>query len=123
MAAYRRVYDSHTCRLTAKNRDQLRNPMLGNRVRATVTIFTYIASRLVPSACCSDNRSNRNLVLVPFELGTRRRGCYPHWGLVVMKVTTEDSYYVFDPAAGFGSTHGKETSHVSTDLQWLVECY
>jgi len=23
-----------TCRLTAKNRDQLRNPMLGNRVRA-----------------------------------------------------------------------------------------
>ena len=24
-----------TCRLTAKNRDQLRNPTLGNRVRAT----------------------------------------------------------------------------------------
>jgi len=37
MAAYRRVYDSRhgvTCRLTAKNRDQLRNPTLGNRVRA-----------------------------------------------------------------------------------------
>jgi len=31
MAAYRRVYD----RLTAKNRDQLRNPALGNRVWAT----------------------------------------------------------------------------------------
>jgi len=28
-----------TCRLTAKNRDQLRNPMLGNRVWAT---FTFI---------------------------------------------------------------------------------
>ena len=28
-----------TCRLTAKNRDQLRNPMLGNRVWATFTIF------------------------------------------------------------------------------------
>jgi len=25
-----------TCRLTAKNRDQLRNPTLGNRVWATV---------------------------------------------------------------------------------------
>jgi len=36
MAAYRRVYDS----LTAKNRDQLRNPTLGNRVRATFTLFT-----------------------------------------------------------------------------------
>ena len=29
-----------TCRLTAKNRDQLRNPTLGNRVWATFT-FTY----------------------------------------------------------------------------------
>jgi len=28
-----------TCRLTAKNRDQLRNPTLGNRVRATFTFF------------------------------------------------------------------------------------
>jgi len=29
-----------TCRLTAKNRDQLRNPTLGNRVRATFTVLT-----------------------------------------------------------------------------------
>jgi len=28
-----------TCRLTAKNRDQLRNPTLGNRVWATFTVF------------------------------------------------------------------------------------
>ena len=28
-----------TCRLTAKNRDQLRNPMLGNRVWATFTFM------------------------------------------------------------------------------------
>ena len=31
-----------TCILTAKNRDQLRNPMLGNRVWATFTFFTTI---------------------------------------------------------------------------------
>ena len=37
MAAYRRV----TCRLTAKNRDKLRNPTLGNRVWATFAFFTY----------------------------------------------------------------------------------
>ena len=38
MAAYRQVYDTHqciTCRLTARNRDQLRNRTLGNRVCAT----------------------------------------------------------------------------------------
>ena len=29
-----------TCRLTAKNRDQLRNPTLGNRVWATFTFFS-----------------------------------------------------------------------------------
>ena len=29
-----------TCTLTAKNRDQLRNPTLGNRVWATFTFFT-----------------------------------------------------------------------------------
>jgi len=28
-----------TCRLTAKNRDQLRNPTLGNRVWATFTFY------------------------------------------------------------------------------------
>jgi len=30
-----------TCRLTAKNRDQLRNPTLGNRVWATFTFLLY----------------------------------------------------------------------------------
>jgi len=45
MAAYRRVYDSHACMLTAKNRDQLRNPTLGNRVCAAFT-FTFYSARL-----------------------------------------------------------------------------
>jgi len=39
MAAYRRVYDSRHLQLTAKNRDQLRNPTLCNRVWATFTFF------------------------------------------------------------------------------------
>jgi len=30
-----------TCRLTAKNRDQLRNPTLGNRVWATFSFLPY----------------------------------------------------------------------------------
>ena len=39
MAPYRRVYDLRHRRLTANNRDQLRNPTLGNRVWATFTYF------------------------------------------------------------------------------------
>jgi len=49
MAAYRRVYDSIICRLTAKNRDQLRNPMLDSRVWAT--FFTPLIS-------CGSRRSS-----------------------------------------------------------------
>ena len=35
-----------TCRLTAKNRDQLRNPTLGNRVWATFLVRTFFVSEL-----------------------------------------------------------------------------
>ena len=42
MAAYRQTHV--TCRLTAKNRDQLRIPMLGNRARATY-IFKMVDGR------------------------------------------------------------------------------
>ena len=41
-----------TCRLTAKNRDQLRNPTLGNRVWATAVpipvITTEISQKIFP---------------------------------------------------------------------------
>ena len=54
-----------TCRLTAKNRDQLRNPTLGNRVWAT---FLY------NQACRKDGDRNNGVgwgcgqVLVPMQL-------------------------------------------------------
>ena len=35
-----------TCRLTAKNRDQLRNPTLGNRVWATFYLVSYVTVTL-----------------------------------------------------------------------------
>jgi len=45
MAAYTAGFMTHvTCRLTAKNRDQLRNPMLGNRVWVTFTFFSAFLS-------------------------------------------------------------------------------
>ena len=43
MAAYRRVYDSpHLHADCAKNRDQLRNPTLGNQLWATFTFLSKI---------------------------------------------------------------------------------
>ena len=43
MAAYRRVYDSR--HLQAKNRDQLRNPTIGNRVWAIPLPFYFVLSK------------------------------------------------------------------------------
>jgi len=39
-----------TCRLTAKNRDQLRNPTLGNRVWATFNLFAHAQSSISAAA-------------------------------------------------------------------------
>ena len=54
-----------TCRLTAKNRDQLRNPTLGNQVWATFTfnlpITTndhYIIQNLLPTTSLQCNITN-----------------------------------------------------------------
>ena len=52
MAAYLLPRPTHvTCRLTAKNRDQLRNPTLGNRVWATFTFFSATTDPTVDSTC------------------------------------------------------------------------
>jgi len=39
-----------TCRLTAKDRDQLRNPTLGNRVSATFNLFAHAQSSISADA-------------------------------------------------------------------------
>jgi len=49
-----------TCRLTAKNRDQLRNLTLGNRVRA---IFTFLLSDRVYSYRSSAPTGKRSIVM------------------------------------------------------------
>ena len=48
-----------TCRLTAKNRDQLRNPTLGNRVWATFT-FTFVALLYRLLSACLQPLSNQS---------------------------------------------------------------
>jgi len=42
-----------TCRLTAKNRDQLRNPTVGNRVRTTITFFELLVCNFLVDFCPS----------------------------------------------------------------------
>jgi len=61
-----------TCRLTAKYRDQLRNPTLGNRVWATFTIFSNVvvpekaaAIRAIVSAVSSEAGSDSRKSVMP----------------------------------------------------------
>jgi len=58
------------CRLTAKNRDQLRNPTLGNRVWATFTFLSTVRCikrcsdpSVRPSVCLSQLRSSKRCIL------------------------------------------------------------
>jgi len=52
-----------TCRLTAKNRDPLRNPMLCNRVWATFTFFTHLLTCLLFKKIVATGTVDRLLVL------------------------------------------------------------
>ena len=56
-----------TCRLTAKNRDQLRNPTHGNRVWATFTLFddsatSRFAAKLMPGCPSNDVAQNSKVL-------------------------------------------------------------
>ena len=79
MAAYRRVYDSRQLQLqvakTAKNRDQLRNHTLGNRVWATFTFLqqlTFVSHPVCMDACMTGEAAAvRQRVLSVQDVGQR----------------------------------------------------
>jgi len=52
-----------TCRLTAKNRDQLQNPTLDNPVRATFTFFTS-AVKVTLLSIATERRAAAPLLLL-----------------------------------------------------------
>ena len=70
-----------TCRLTAKNRNQLQNPTLGNRVWATFALFSALypaIQALLPAttSClysCHARRNNNSVELLRYR---RRRHTY-----------------------------------------------
>jgi len=68
MAAYRRVYDSHHLQADCKDRHQLRNPTLGNRVWATFTLFNGRQEKLKQGT-----RDEKN-----FEKGMKEQGVEKH---------------------------------------------
>ena len=61
-----------TRRLTAKNRDQLRNPALGNRVRATFDPAEYVV-HWTPEAHPSNGISIRSSAFAGFAVETSGR--------------------------------------------------
>jgi len=72
-----------TCRLTAKNWDQLRNPTLGNRVLATFLIILLCSRRRVGALSDTAIRPSFDRLSVPWRscprsaaaLGYRHAGC------------------------------------------------
>jgi len=74
MAAYCRVYVSRhlQCRLTAKNRDQLRNPTLGNRVWATFTFYidTFTFFRIIIETHAGRQTPPASVAVWPPEVAT-----------------------------------------------------
>jgi len=76
MAAYRRVYDPLTCRLTAKNRDQFLSPTLGDRVWATFTFYPYgkvtYTRKVYYVSAFPKNKRTRNVVK---KFSLHRVGC------------------------------------------------
>jgi len=83
-----------TCRLTAKNRDQLRNPALGNRVWATFTFFAALSSVDFSRICSC------NLVMCRQKYWNSMAECYAQQRIwerrcTGMTSTTKAKMYVF----------------------------
>jgi len=83
-----------TCRLTAKNRDQLRNPTLGNRVWSTcftrarcgLLLQMWRGRRVYVSACWTQRwawalqkRLNRSRIRKNYTQAVSVRASHPHW--------------------------------------------
>jgi len=71
-----------TCRLTAKNRDELRNHTLGNRVCAKFTFFRWIAGWAIVRLCLAFSLFCSVLFLyatnkAEYNGGKRKRGTTP----------------------------------------------
>jgi len=62
-----------TCRLTAKNRDQLRDPTLSNRVRAT---FTFNNGLLLEQATVINRKLQRRVIGTPCTIAHCRLIAY-----------------------------------------------
>jgi len=77
MAAYRQIMTHVTCRLTAKNRDQLRNPTLSNRVWSTFAFFnevaTFICLPIIVIVIVGAKLQATNRVPRPVDRGTATR--------------------------------------------------
>ena len=67
-----------TCRLTAKNRDQLRNPTLGNLLWATFTLFYRTRYRPTNRLNPENSSGARNVQLPLCPLRYRYSRCHQH---------------------------------------------
>ena len=79
-----------TCRLTAKNRDQLRNPTLGNRVWATFTFYTPLRP---PFASMPSIRDTTGRCELPVS---RHRNFDSGWWVTVWCWRASETWWLLD---------------------------
>jgi len=100
-----------TCRLTAKNRDQHRNPMLGNRVWATLPFYIE-----------RDSQETAEMVI-----GLKRQRptscCYAHEQVCVQLSTSADSVTnpricCYAPCCGAAAADRRPASRAATGREW-----
>ena len=90
MATYRRVYDYHvTCRLTANNRDQLRDPTLGNRVWAT---FIFTQAVVFLSVCQWQTNVRCKMTFVRVHIRPRERWAMSQCTFVMQHLAASRSH-------------------------------
>ena len=95
MAAYCRVYDSRTCRLTAKNWGQLRNSALGNEIWVTFSFFTVTTAKL--GCLVLNTYSNRTVYAEVCELqfsSVQFRSCAMNWLRIFFCVQSVDCFVI-----------------------------
>jgi len=105
MAAYTAVFMTHLiCRLTAKNRDQLRNPTLGNRV------WAYLYLTLLARQGTANRKRSLIFATALFQLHTGLSS------IPVMPVVLSNG----DTKHVTGSKQGQHTSLLSTTAELSV---
>jgi len=110
-----------TCRLTARNRDQLRNPTLGNRVRASFTLFVVtiaLKCTVFELGACGTQTDGQIAIAALLNATMSRMVRFPHNALDVNGRACRDNFIVVESTKTNNSIYRQTKSQRET---WTVQ--